>query len=385
MSDESQLQVRPKDAESSLILSSARSSLVARGRRDAAMLTTTVGAESEEQRWGLFPGWDTLTCDIDDIPTFEELHKGAEEGDARCQNRLAFSYLFGAGKDSAESARWYRKAADQGYAPAQFSLGFRLESSYLPMPGMGQDYVAAAKWYRRAADQGFAPAQFNLGAMYDTGEGVAQDYAEAVKWYRKAADQGLEKAQFNLGLKYDKGQGVARDSAEAAMWYRKAADKGYAPAQFNLGLKYENGYGVTRERVQAHMWMNLAIPHANVDDGKRYAAERDKIAAKMSPSQIDEAQMLAARWYRKAADQGSFVAQLNLGILFEKGEGVSQDYVQAHMWMNLAVSHCRLPECAAARDRLAAKMSPAQIAEAQRLAGEWKPTRPGAEGILNER
>lgn len=69
------------------------------------------------------------------------------------------------------------------------------------------------------------------------------------------------------------------------------------------------------------------------------------------------------------------MAQLNLGILYENGEGVSQDYVQAHMWMNLAVSHSRLPECAAARDRVAAKMSPSQIAEAQRLAREWKSTK----------
>ena len=74
---------------------------------------------------------------------------------------------------------------------------------------MGQDYVEAAKWYRKAADQGYAPAQFNLGVMYDNGEGVAQDYTEAAKWYRKAADQGDYRAQFNLGLKCDHGQGVS--------------------------------------------------------------------------------------------------------------------------------------------------------------------------------
>jgi TPR repeat protein len=46
------------------------------------------------------------------------------------------------------------------------------------------------KWYRKAADQGYAAAQYNLGVCYDNGGGVVQDKAEAVKWYRKAADQG---------------------------------------------------------------------------------------------------------------------------------------------------------------------------------------------------
>jgi uncharacterized protein len=67
------------------------------------------------------------------------------------------------------------------------------------------------KWYRKAADQGNANAQFNLGKMYDDGDGVPQDHAEALKWYLKAADQGNASAQFNLGKMYDNGQGVPQD------------------------------------------------------------------------------------------------------------------------------------------------------------------------------
>jgi uncharacterized protein len=64
------------------------------------------------------------------------------------------------------------------------------------------------KWFRKAAEQGYANAQHNLGYMYHSGKGVTQDYAEAVKWYRKAADQGLAIAQTNLGVKYAKGDGI---------------------------------------------------------------------------------------------------------------------------------------------------------------------------------
>lgn len=302
MSGDLQLRVRATDAESSLILSSARSSLVARGRRDAAMLTAGVETESEAQRCGLYIGdhrvarWDTTLCDIGDTPQFEELLKRADDSDARYQNWLASSCRYGPGKDLTQSLLWYRKAANQGYAPAQFNLGWWFDSNYPSVPGIEQDYAEAAAWYRKAADQGLAPAQFNIGSMFDTGEGVARNYAEAVKWYRKAADQGLAPAQFNLGLKYAKGQGVARDFTEAVRWFRKAADQRDPALQFSLGMRYANGRVVARDLVQAYMWMDLAISHAGVDEGKLYAAERDKVAANMSSSQIDEAQRLAGEW-----------------------------------------------------------------------------------------
>ena len=57
--------------------------------------------------------------------------------------------------------------------------------------GVKQDYVAAAQWYRKAAEQGNAPAQSNLGIMYENGRGVEKDPAQAVEWYRKAAEQGF--------------------------------------------------------------------------------------------------------------------------------------------------------------------------------------------------
>jgi TPR repeat protein len=50
-----------------------------------------------------------------------------------------------------------------------------------------QNHVEAAKWYRKAAEQNYAPAQFNLGRCYAKGEGVKQDYVEACAWYDLAA------------------------------------------------------------------------------------------------------------------------------------------------------------------------------------------------------
>ena len=66
--------------------------------------------------------------------------------------------------------------------------------------GVPQNYAEAMRWFRRAADQNHAGAQFNLGLVYANGWGVQTDETEAMTWYRRAADQGHANAQHNLGL-----------------------------------------------------------------------------------------------------------------------------------------------------------------------------------------
>lgn len=70
-----------------------------------------------------------------------------------------------------------------------------------PGPGSGagrSDDAQAAYWYRKAAEQGIAEAQFSLGSIYRNGRGVPKDEAEAVRWLRMAAEQGLPEAQVAL-------------------------------------------------------------------------------------------------------------------------------------------------------------------------------------------
>jgi TPR repeat protein len=80
----------------------------------------------------------------------------------------------------------------------------------------------------------------------------------------------------------------------------------------------------------------------------------------------------AATWYRRAADQGEPWAQTNLGVKYARGQGVPQDYVTAYMWFYLSAAQ---GDQDAFRDLGAAtqRMTSAQIAEAQKLAHEWRP------------
>ncbi len=125
---------------------------------------------------------------------------------------------------------------------------------------------------------------------YDRG-----DYVTALKEWRPLAEHGHAKAQFDLGVMYRKGRGVPQDDKEAVRWYRLAAAQGLAEAQNNLGVMYREGQGVPQDDVQAHMWLSLAAAQGD----KRAPKRRDRLAKKMTPAQVAEAQRLAREWKPK--------------------------------------------------------------------------------------
>lgn len=82
----------------------------------------------------------------------------------------------------------------------------------------------------------------------------------------------------------------------------------------------------------------------------------------------------AASWWRMAAEQGLGEAQLGLGGLYRDGIGVAADPVQAYLWFSLAAAQGE-PGAKEATEELARTMGATQIAEAERLAQEWRATR----------
>ena len=214
-------------------------------------------------------------------------------------------------------------------------------------------------------------AQYHVGSNYWFGKDVAIDYAEAARWFRKAADQGHSISQYFLGVMYESGRGVSLDQVESVRWFRKAADQGEPGAQFKLGIKYSMGSGVPLDKKEAVRWLRLA---AEQDD-----TDAQLFLAWAYPDSQPTASELAAQRVsrlREAADRGLASAQASLGELYRDGQGVPQDYVLAHLWFNLAASQSTGEDhekFSAARDDIAAKMTPGQFADAQRLAREWKP------------
>ena len=125
------------------------------------------------------------------------------------------------------------KAAQNGDVKAQCEIGLGYAKGWITG---SPDYVEAVKWWRKAAEQGYAEGQYNLGVSYAFGAGVKQDYVEAVRLWTKAAEQNYAQAQHNLGVAYENGYGVRQDKAEAVKWYRKAARQGHYESK--SALKY---------------------------------------------------------------------------------------------------------------------------------------------------
>jgi TPR repeat protein len=157
----------------------------------------------------------------------------------------------------------------------------------------------------------------------------ADDEAAASR-IRKAAEQGNADAQNELGLLYSEGRGVDQSFVQAKQWFEKAAEQGHAGAQVNLGTLYLLGNG---------------------------APQSDQ---------------MALAWFRRAAEKEDALAFAKLGYMYAYGRGVVQDYIKAHMWYNLSAARGE-KRAMEQRDALAKQMTPAQIAEAQKLAAEWTP------------
>jgi TPR repeat protein len=102
-----------------------------------------------------------------------------------------------------------RAKAEQGDAKAQYELGrcytkiYGLSQVGPDRFGLKEDDVEAVKWFRKSAEQGYAPAQVEMGERCRWGRGVVTDRAEAIRWYTKGADQNDHDAQWYLFVSAD--------------------------------------------------------------------------------------------------------------------------------------------------------------------------------------
>jgi len=165
-----------------------------------------------------------------------------------------------------------------------------------------------------------------------TADGQVNNKTKMEEWHR-LAEQGDTEKQIILAKMYYHGKILPQDYLEAAKWCRKAAEQGMPEAQTFLGKMFFTGEGVSKDWVEAR------------------------------------------KWFRKAAEQGDGLAQGLLGGIYAGGFGVPKDFIQAHLWYTLAAENGQKRNIKSQR-RVEKFMAPEQIAEAQRLASEWKKKHP---------
>jgi TPR repeat protein len=153
--------------------------------------------------------------------------------------------------DLKKGCELFRRAAERGYAPSQYELGYCYESG----KGAEQSYPIANQWYEKAALQGHVDAQYKLGHSYRTGRGEKIDLPVALAWYKKAAESGDVEGLNNVGWMYSTGQGTPADPAEAYRWLLRAAQHGDPNCQFDVARRLREGDGVGKDLSLAYSWL----------------------------------------------------------------------------------------------------------------------------------
>ncbi len=154
---------------------------------------------------------------------------------------------------------------------------------------------------KKAANLGYAPAEFYLGKLYESGAaGLKKDVVQARVWTERAAEAGDPKAMHNLGLDYFDGTGGQKDTTLAAEWFHRAADLGLVDSQYNLARLYEDGFGVARNPAEAYKWYLIAARSGDAES--RAAAQRLK--GQLSPEAQAAAERSAAGFQTQGPNTG---------------------------------------------------------------------------------
>lgn len=177
---------------------------------------------------------------------------------------------------------------------------------------------------------------------------VAHAYRDLVKvWHpdrfpnsarlQKKADEKLkeinlayERLQNYAGTKSEGSDGLRSETPAESEFLRvkAAAEKGDAEAQCALSFMYASGSGVTEDAVEAFKWILRAAERGN-DQAQYVAALRYE-----SGNGVAKDLKAAAYWYEKASEQG-VPSRDTLASMYEKGQGVQRDYIQAYKWFSI--------------------------------------------------
>jgi uncharacterized protein len=295
------------------------------------------------------------------------LTEAAGLGSASAMDNLGTFYANGIGvpQDYAQAVRWYTQSSTAGFPPADYDLAI----AYFLGQSVPKDSRQAMVLFSKAANSGLPIAMFMVGSFYEEGlPPIKADQKTALQWFQKGADLGESRCEGELGWAYANGVGTKRDYAESVRWYKAAAEQGDPVGAYGLGVRYLTGQGVERDISQAMFWFQKAAEGGHADAAFNLGA----LYANQIPGRTEPPDFVsAAKYLTIAANQDISDGQCMLGLLYAQGYGVPQDDVTGYAWILLSLrgSHA----CVTDEVNLRARMSPEQVAEAQKRAAAFKP------------
>lgn len=259
--------------------------------------------------------------------------------------------------------------------------GTKLVLPSYPIPSKDLTRKQVKRIYAQAR-LGNREAQFKMAQLHENGIVVEKSIPLALSWYTEAAAQNYLKAEYNLGMIYLLGKGGDKNFGTALYWLNRSAFKGNTKAQYALAKIYESGLGdpmsnhsISRDAERSKDMYTLAASENNPVAKLKLAnfldmekgTKTETLASKKKRHQsvrelyeqaaiagIEEAKLPLAFYYassdvpnekkewaygvaREAASQGDEKASLLLGLMYDRGIGVSPSRSRAVSWYETAL------------------------------------------------
>ncbi|KAI8886565.1 HCP-like protein [Backusella circina FSU 941] len=214
---------------------------------------------------------DSVLVEKDDNE-LKELSRCALMSDGFSMYKVGVHYCNGTvfPKDTDIGCKWIAKAAKAGYHEAQYYLATTYEdmakNQDIDVLTTTQYYTNAYTWYKKAAGQDHAKAQYKLGLFYENGYGVEKNLREAEIWYSKSAKGENADGQYHLGMLICSKFIPKNNNEERIKWnytgeidkmketmenavclLKNSSDQGHPEASYMMGLLYENSFRTEEE------------------------------------------------------------------------------------------------------------------------------------------
>lgn len=296
-----------------------------------------------------------------DGSALRDLQKNAEAGDSAAESQLSMIYLWGEGlaQDDSKAIYWLRKASKQGDVHAKINLNLIYYTGSDSISCPDDEDEKSISLIKNKANHKNAWAQNCLGLMYKYGQGVTRNDEQSVAWFKKAAEQKYAPAQYNLGMMYEKGRGVPQSYDNAASLMAKSAYLGDTHAQKRLGGPPLQSQYV--HNPQSSIWYIKAAEQgyseAQADIGINFDAGYD----------VPQDYIQSLYWLRKAAEQGSAIGQENLAMMYQNGHGVPVNHIVAFSLYSMSLDGLSIMQPHWVWDKYSVPMSKQEINESMAL------------------
>lgn len=318
---------------------------------------------------------------------FADAKKRAEAGDAKAMLEHGFNHMLGFGTpiDLPSASEWIRRAAEKGNEDAYFPYGQICQRGEM----RPKDLKEALRWFRLAAAKQNADAELSLAQAYEQGAGVEKDAKESRRWLELSATHGHPNAQEALAWELCESENTA-DLRQANEWLLKAALQGNPRASVLLGVNHILAKGTAKNVALGCAWILLgekdgdeelreiarqylrdanpkdlpkarslarglaekiqyhpiySLPPEQLADNRAFRAQFELAQGGKADDQYQLAYLYyvgkgtladpveAAKWCRKAAEQGHRLALNSLAHSYRDGDGVPENKAEMLIWL----------------------------------------------------